>query len=84
MLNHDKSFILESTCRDPRLHGRTQREKRILFLRNLILTGLAFVAMVGIMAALIPVVLDAAEREAQWRAERLCKQGYYCDPKAGP
>lgn len=84
MLNQNKTFLLESTLRDPRLHGRNQRDKRILFLRNLLLLGLAFMAMVAAMGLFIPLVLDAAERETEWRKERLCRIYEVCDPKAGP
>lgn len=61
-----------------------QRRQRIIFIRNVFIAAFAFIGFVAALSVVIPFVLDAAEREAQWRAERLCEQGYYCDPKAGP
>lgn len=64
--------------------GRTRRANRIKILRNLFIGAFAFMAFVAVLGLLVPFVLDAAERESQWRADRLCQQGYFCDPKAGP
>ena len=43
------------------------------------------IMLVLILAArfIIPMVFDAAEREAQWRAERICKSHGVCDTKRG-
>ncbi len=31
----------------------------------------------------VPFLLDQAEKETQWRAERHCAQGYHCNAKRG-
>lgn len=61
-----------------------RRRKRIKALRNAIIALLAFVVATLLLAALVPAVLDAMERESQWRQERLCRIYEVCDPKAGP
>lgn len=61
-----------------------RRRKRIKALRMVIYAVLAFVVATLVMAALVPAVLDAMERESQWRQERLCRIYDICDPKAGP
>ena len=61
-----------------------RRRKRIKALRNVILGLVAFGVFTLLLAALVPAVLDAAERESQWREERLCRIYDICDPKAGP
>lgn len=62
------------------IYFETARGRRLRRARAAALYCFACVAL----SAITPVVLDAAEREQQWRADRLCRQGYYCDPKAGP
>lgn len=49
-----------------------------------LITYIFFAALgVGFFTLGVPFILDQAEKEAQWRADRLCAQGYYCDPKRG-
>lgn len=52
--------------------------------RNIIFTWL-LTLVIMFLAILygLPFVLDQHEKEVQWRAERLCEQGYYCNPKRG-
>lgn len=50
-----------------------------------VLGALSFFSFVFMAAGiLLPLALDAIEREQNWRAARICAQGYYCNPKAGP
>jgi len=40
--------------------------------------------LMGITLVLAVLVFRAVEFESDWRADRMCKQGYYCDERAGP
>jgi len=61
---------------------KRQRWKRraLCALKYLLLYIIAF----NVMGFVLVFALDQYEVEQQWRADRLCAQGYYCDPKAGP
>ncbi len=66
------------TYQTPAQRRRASRNK---FLRNVFYALAAFFAFVCLLSVLIPAVLDAAERESQWREERLCRIYQVCDPK---
>ncbi len=50
---------------------------------NIIAWFFALVIMFLMIVFGLPFALDQYEKEQQWRAERLCAQGYYCNPKRG-
>lgn len=77
-----KSYILETTVREPRFQNRRGRIRG--WLKKLAVCALVFLLAVGALRLLIPAVIDAADREAAWREDRLCRIYGVCDPKAGP
>ena len=62
----------------------SKRQRRIDLAKKIALGILAWIVMINVMAFVLVFALDQHEKERQWRADRLCSQGYYCDPKAGP
>lgn len=62
------------------LHKELKRQRLITALSNLA----GIILFILVVMLFVNLGAKAIDTETEWRADRLCQQGYHCSPEAGP
>lgn len=63
---------------------RRKRQRITALIKKFVLACLLGAMIAGGSVGFMILLLNAADKEAGWRQERLCRIYEICDPKAGP